>query len=121
MLVKDLVEFLQKNKIPEHTEIQSRSGVLFGVSTYRGNYNDCAFNYRKSGDNQNPITVGEFLLIIQEKRIFEGYKGGEFIFSPDSELFIAEDNGDNNGEKVTKAIFEAYSSEKYSQPKVILY
>lgn len=78
-------------ELPSETVIEG-----FGSPhSYRGYYSDLAFEKTKE-----PTTAGKALVMVQEcmGEIFEGYKGGEYVMSRNTPVWIA--NYGSCGDKI---------------------
>ena len=63
-------------------------------ASYRGNYFHLGIDFNKHSERllTKPKTVGEFLTQCREciGKVFEGYKGGEYLMDENSEVYVAE-------------------------------
>lgn len=93
---KNLKEYTKK--YDREPEVRFDFGTAFptGASSWRGSYAELAINYKLSGyDGKqfDQITVTKFLNILKDcvGKTFEGWKGGGFMMTESTPLWVAND------------------------------
>lgn len=92
----DLIKRLEQ--YPPETRVQTELGDITGFSCYRGYYEDCAINAGGSyrGGGHNLATAGEVLAEARATvgKSHYGYKGGDYVMTEKTPLWLAADYGD---------------------------
>lgn len=83
------------------------------VMSYRGFYEQLAINYGKGDSEGDRINVTDFLSLLENTvgKVFEGYKGGDYVMARKTPLWVA-----NYGESGWTAMVDA----KYNNGRVML-
>lgn len=78
-----LINALQKFDKEEELEIAWEYYMPTGVDSYRGYYNELAISYGDRSFNDDDMTVGKFIGILESANggTFTGWKGGEYTMN----------------------------------------
>jgi hypothetical protein len=108
--IGDLLDVLAK--YPDTSEVFFEFGFMrpTTIASFRGDYSMAALGYGSSSSPHVKHTVRELcteLLRATDGRTFEGWKGGDFTFNHDTELWV-DNYGDGSHTRIYKVKYDSF-------------